>query len=270
MNTLNFNQSVGFPLETDILDSMQTAYSIFNALGAIAGEKSIILGCNTIGVNVSDGVIYLNGEVLRFVGGFAQETIIIQENITSLEFEDGNSNEVIKERFATFGTGTTSYPWADFKRGMPTIEIVAALLLKADKSVVDALLTLVGTMNTKLGGIQDGAQVNVKANWAEANPTSPAFIQNKPTVVTILRQGVAVLGDVSTTDQIKTVTFPTVGTNNYMVIGTMISNSSSFEKDNDVIWVIREKANNSFKIGLREVSDPIQNLSFEYILIPLA
>lgn len=267
MNVLNFNQSVGFPLETDILDSMQTAYSIFNALGAIAGEKSIILGCNTIGVNVSDGVIYLNGEVLRFVGGFAQETIIIQENITSLEFEDGNSNEVIKERFATFGTGTTSYPWADFKRGMPTIEIVAALLLKADKSVVDALLTLVGTMNTKLGGIQDGAQVNVKANWAEANALSPAFIQNKPNVVSILRKATFLIGDVLSED-IKTVTFPSVGTNNYMVLGTIVSNSSNYLNDNDVFFTVRERTNTSFKLTFREINNSLQNISFDYILIP--
>lgn len=37
---------------------------------------------------------------------------------------------------------------------------------------------------TKLAGIDAGAEVNVKANWAEANENSDAFIQNKPTIPT--------------------------------------------------------------------------------------
>jgi hypothetical protein len=69
MNTLNFNQSVGFPLETNILDEMQTSYSLFNALGAIAGNFSIISGCVLSGSTVADGVVFINGEVLEFKGG---------------------------------------------------------------------------------------------------------------------------------------------------------------------------------------------------------
>lgn len=37
---------------------------------------------------------------------------------------------------------------------------------------------------TKLAGIADGAEVNVKANWNESNSNSDAFIQNKPTIPT--------------------------------------------------------------------------------------
>ena len=37
---------------------------------------------------------------------------------------------------------------------------------------------------TKLAGIDEGAEVNVKANWAETNENSDAFIQNKPTIPT--------------------------------------------------------------------------------------
>jgi hypothetical protein len=37
---------------------------------------------------------------------------------------------------------------------------------------------------TKLAGIENGAEVNVKANWNESNSNSDAFIQNKPTIPT--------------------------------------------------------------------------------------
>lgn len=40
------------------------------------------------------------------------------------------------------------------------------------------------TDQTKLAGIDAGAEVNVKANWAETNENSDAFIQNKPTIPT--------------------------------------------------------------------------------------
>ena len=42
MNHINFNQSVGFPLETEILAEMQKAYKLLNALGAIVGNNTII------------------------------------------------------------------------------------------------------------------------------------------------------------------------------------------------------------------------------------
>ena len=41
---------------------------------------------------------------------------------------------------------------------------------------------------TKLNGIADGAQVNVKSNWNEQNSSSDSFIENKPTDLTDLSQ----------------------------------------------------------------------------------
>jgi len=35
---------------------------------------------------------------------------------------------------------------------------------------------------TKLSGIEDGAQVNVRADWAQADPGAPDFILNKPII----------------------------------------------------------------------------------------
>lgn len=118
MNKLNFNQTGGFPLSTNILDAMQEAYSVFNSLGSLAGDKAIISGCVVAGNNVSDGVIYLNGEILPFKGGTLGTTIIIKEDSENRIFEDGATRPVIFKRYVTFGSSTPekTYQWADFKR----------------------------------------------------------------------------------------------------------------------------------------------------------
>jgi hypothetical protein len=82
----------------------------------------------------------------------------------------------------------------------------------------------------------------------------------------ILATGTYVVGD-TTTDSIKTITFPTVGTANYIVTGSLVSKSVNFDTDNDVIWMVKDKTATDFKLCLREVSANGQNLDFDYILI---
>ena len=269
MNRLNFNQSVGFPLETEILDSMQTAYGILNALGAISGNFSIISGCVTTGTTVANGVVYINGEVLEFRGGTVQTNVKIVEETQALEFEDGNTNNVIYTRYVTFGTATTQWPWSTFKRGMPTIDIEAALLQKASNASVNALTDAINTMIAKLATIENGAQKNVKTDW---NATGgDAYLENKPAVIAYLHKGTASIGDVGSPSvgALKTISFPSVGTNNYMVIGCMISSGGNYTGDFNVIWMVRDKTNTSFKVTLGEVNSTVQDLSFDYMLIPL-
>ena len=40
------------------------------------------------------------------------------------------------------------------------------------------------TLNNKLNDIENGAQVNVQADWNESDTNSNAFIKNKPTIPT--------------------------------------------------------------------------------------
>jgi hypothetical protein len=175
MNTLNFNQSVGFPFETNILDEMQTAYMLYNSLGAIAGDRSIIKGCEVIGVTAGDGAVYINGEILEFKGGIVQDHVIIVETKVALEFEDTNSRDVIFRRHATFGTATTQYPWTDFKRGFETKNIPDVLSLKEDKTTVEALIDRVialearPTSNVPIGmiAIWERPANEIPAGWVE-------------------------------------------------------------------------------------------------------
>lgn len=118
MNKLNFSNTGGFPLDTNILAFMQDAYDLLNALGELAGDLTILKGCTVTGSTVSDGVVYINGEVLAFKGGSGTQ-VIIKEDVTELPFEDGFNKEVEKVRYATFGVASTSYLWADFIRINP-------------------------------------------------------------------------------------------------------------------------------------------------------
>lgn len=128
MNTQNFNQLGGFPFETDNLEWMQEAYSIFNALGDVIGNYTILSGCNVTGGNVSDGVVFVNGEVYAFKGGAAQTNVRILQTATEKVFENGESKQVHFERYVTFASGTGAIPWANFKRPSTLINLSSRIL----------------------------------------------------------------------------------------------------------------------------------------------
>jgi hypothetical protein len=142
MNKHNFNQSIGFPLETNTLAEMQDSWQLTNAFGAIVGNFSIISGCGTSGSNVANGTVYINGELLEFRGGVVQANVIIAQVAKSMEFENGESHEVHYTRYATFGTATTQWAWSSFKAGFETKNIAEALAAKADKTTVATALGL--------------------------------------------------------------------------------------------------------------------------------
>lgn len=268
MNTINFNQSVGFPLETEILDFMQKSYSLFNALGAVAGDFSIIKDCTLSGTAVSDGVVYINGEVLPFKGGTLDTNVIIIETKDTLEFEDTISRDVTYTRYATFGTATTQWAWSTFKRGMPTIDIEAALAGKASNGALITLANTVNTMLAKLNTIDTDAKVQVNTDW---NATSgKAQLLNRPDITSpYLYKSFYIVGDATSTDTTRTITFPSVGTPNYFVLGSFRSNGSNWDSDNDVFWSFKNPTAVSFELLLREVASNLQNLTFYYVLIAI-
>jgi microcystin-dependent protein len=120
MNILNFSNTGGFPFDTNTLDFMQDSYNLLNAIGEIAGNLTILKGCVVAGTSVSDGVVFINGEVLAFKGG-AGSKVIIKEDVTQLPFEDGSSKDVERVRYATFGLASTSFLWSDFTRAQRAI-----------------------------------------------------------------------------------------------------------------------------------------------------
>lgn len=119
MNNINFQQTGGFPLETDTLGFMQEAYMALQNIAAIGGENYILSGCTVTGNNVSDGYMVLNKEVIPFQGGLQQSGVIIREVKQTRPFENGQTKEVFKTRYASFGTGEGVIPFGSILRLRP-------------------------------------------------------------------------------------------------------------------------------------------------------
>lgn len=138
MNRSNFNQPGGFPLKTERLQEMQTAYSIFNSLGALAGNLTIISGCTLAGSNVGDGVVNINGELLDFrqAAVTPASTVVIIEEAVNRGFKNGVVKQVHAIRYATFGTAETSWLWTDFKRVDAMSVMMARITLLEKKTAI--------------------------------------------------------------------------------------------------------------------------------------
>lgn len=138
MNKSNFIQTGGYPLKAERLQELETAYSIFNSLGALAGEQTIISGCVLTGTVVGNGFVYIDGEVLEFREGAvtATSTVIIIEEAVDKAFKNGVIKQVHTIRYATFGTAATSWAWSGFKRLDPIYLMMERLTVLEQKSAV--------------------------------------------------------------------------------------------------------------------------------------
>lgn len=120
--SVNFNQTGGFPLDTNILDFMQDEYKIFNNFCSLTGN-AILSGCVDSGSSVTDGVVVVSGEVMPFKGGVKSGDVIVVEDKTKLRFENGEVKDVEIRKYAKFGVGSISYKWGDFYRVKPIWQI---------------------------------------------------------------------------------------------------------------------------------------------------
>lgn len=127
MDRFNFLQNDGFPFELDVLDGMQKAYEIFNCLGALAGNLTILSGCQITGGTVSNGYVHIDGEIYPFIGGAIGANVIIETTTQAAEFSDQSTHEIKQSKVARFGVGTTVFAWADFKRPETTTQLTTLL-----------------------------------------------------------------------------------------------------------------------------------------------
>ena len=137
MNTFNFMQTGGVPFTNDVAQQFENAYKIFNAYGALAGDKTIISGCLENGSSVSDGFIYVNNELFYFEGGSKSDNIFLNvENIDKV-FEDQTTKTLIKIRTLKFGNAIDNvWAWSDFYRIKTIKELQEDLKELQEKQVI--------------------------------------------------------------------------------------------------------------------------------------
>lgn len=116
MNRIDFSQTGGFPMDTDVLGFMQSSYELLGSLARLVGNNMILQGCRDLGTTVTDGVVVIGGELLPFRGGTKSARVVVKEEKGALLFEDGAMRQVEVVRYACFGMAVQNYPWSDFKR----------------------------------------------------------------------------------------------------------------------------------------------------------
>ena len=156
----DFLQTGGVPLTNDLMDLIEESYSIFEVIGDIAGNLTIISGCNIIGSTVEPGILAINGKLYYFEGGQVVDTVYIHtENIQKI-FQDTTLKTLIYKTTVKFGIGSTgSYNWADFQKLDTLKKIINDVKNKAEKSVVDNLELRMQAVEQKTAPIFNGSIV---------------------------------------------------------------------------------------------------------------
>jgi microcystin-dependent protein len=104
MKRIDFTNLGGLPFSQNRADFMQQSYTeAFGALAKLCGEKVIVHGVVSDGVNVTDGWIVYNSELIRFIGGSYAAEVVITETATPYTFADNTLHDVEFTKTATCG-----------------------------------------------------------------------------------------------------------------------------------------------------------------------
>ncbi|GAA4156560.1 hypothetical protein GCM10022217_15680 [Chryseobacterium ginsenosidimutans] len=253
MKTFDFNQTGGLKLVTETLSGLQDAYSIFTGVAKMAGDKAILSGCEDLGTTVTDGYVVIGNETLEFKGAVKQTTVIIKEEITSIQFEDGNLKPFETYRYATFGFSPGAYNWDDFKRVPVLINLpdqISALSTMLNNKI-DDLTNAIGYM--RKGNIFIGDINGKTVGWTYSGAGYTIQLMNTS-------------GNTAGGDDLYKITFTVpLETTDYVVF-TAINYVGDYNSNNDVMASITNKTLNGFDVSFREVSPIIQSLSLDYII----
>lgn len=258
----------GFPGTTETWRFIQNAWrEPLNALALLSGDKTVVAGMIETGNNVSDGFISFQGAIYPFQGGIKQATIsLVKETVNStydVDLDNDGQQDSLPQyetSYFRFGSGgETTFLYSNLTR-LKTIQELSNFSLPTGIVIDPNYLPLTQALIISL--------TNVQADWNVVNNESDAFIKNKPSLFNPLRIGSSLLGDFpSETDTKRTITFPSIGTSQYIVVGSMVSADSNWDLNNDVVWSIGAKTATSFELLGREVSPNVQNVKFDYMII---
>lgn len=259
MKQIDFTQVGGYRLKQPTFSRMQESY--FEILSAFIKHLKvpdigsyIISGCEISGANITDGILYIDGDLCPFVETAGTLTTKIKkvETIETLAFESGSNLPVF--RTTTAQTSLTE--------GI-ALENFTRIITVQDSNYVHTDNNFTTELLNKLTAIQNGAQVNVKPDW-NAPTTAPNGILNRPNqLINLYTSGAQFVGDVFG-NQIITVLIQNVPNNNYDVL---VSFYDDHIDGGTYTYAITEKNQNYFKIRVRELGNWVQNLKIEYYII---
>lgn len=163
MNTADFSQPNGFPLEADAtLGFMQSAYADgIRALARAIGLSSAILTGLTIENGIaSDGWILYQDEIYFFVGGTVDDAFYIDTDVVAKANQDGQNIDRYFTRRARFGSGAQQGNFTDLVRVSNLRDIGRAFVLIADSGVTGSDWLVLEGCILQQGGISAGTVVH--------------------------------------------------------------------------------------------------------------
>lgn len=248
------------PIKQGTLDFLQQSYQelansiVQNIIGAGIYNPAImykLYGCvnSGSGLNyfISSGAVFYNGEIYlvpstTFTAPSGQVAIatldtqfVTAANADPTIFTDGSSHNVHQNRVIKIIAGTTGSGIVDYT------------------SFVSPNLTLTPGGSVTITGTYPHLTIN-----APVAPSSP-----------ILAKGITFVGDVpSGTGLTQTITFSDLGTNSYIVLGTIESpGGGSLSQDSSIDWAVYGKTNTTFSVHFQENQPAVQQISFAWVII---
>ena len=114
-------QNNDFPLDCETLNYLQTNQHMAEMIGAIAGDKIILSGCDIAGSVRREGYVFLKthdfpqGEVLYFEGGDkTHTTLFLEKSAIAVTANAEPYPNAYTKRMLRAGLGSEQYNWSDF------------------------------------------------------------------------------------------------------------------------------------------------------------
>lgn len=122
-----------------------------------------------------DAVINITRSGTTFTATRADGTTF---TFTQQDNDTWQANTSSQDGYVTSGAGQANKVWKTDGSGNPDWRDDADTTYSVATDLADGLMSAAD--KAKLDGIESGAEVNVQSDWAEADPTSDAYILNKP------------------------------------------------------------------------------------------
>ncbi|MDR3227754.1 MAG: tail fiber protein [Prevotellaceae bacterium] len=149
-----------FPLDCETLDYLQKNEAILAIIGNIAGNKTILLGCELTNNNTSrnPGFVFLqtvdfsNGEILYFEGGAVASGMYMKKEAISVTAQNVAYPQAYIKRSLAAGIGSEQYSWNDFKT-LTTNAQLAEKNVEQDNAIAALAPPPLGIVQMWAGGV---------------------------------------------------------------------------------------------------------------------
>ena len=128
-----------FPVDCETLDALQTNIALLQVLGNLAGDKTILLGCEEEqnGTRRKAGYVFLKtkdfpeGEVIYWEGGSIWGGMCLKQAAIPVQAQGYEYPQAYVERSLAPGVGEENYKWEDFHEAQSLPELEAQIVVTA-------------------------------------------------------------------------------------------------------------------------------------------